>query len=89
MNDILSVRLDAQLAKIINNFVQDKKMEKSEVVRQLILKGIYMNAVQDYLQQKISLSKAANMANMALSEFMDFLGFFCVMSWGGELKAAN
>jgi predicted HTH domain antitoxin len=74
MGDILSVRLDDQLNKLINNFIKDQHMEKSEAIRQLILKGVYMNAVQGYLEQKISIQKAASMANMALSDFMDFLG---------------
>ncbi len=74
MGDVLSVRLDKQLNTIINNFIKEQKMEKSEAIRQLILKGVYMNAVQRYLEHKISIQKAADMANMALSEFMDFLG---------------
>ncbi len=35
---------------------------------------IVMDAVQRYLEHKISIQKAADMANMVLSEFMDFLG---------------
>ncbi len=74
MGDILSVRLDDQLNNLIKIFIKDHNLEKSEAIRQLILKGVYMNAVQDYLENKISVQKAATMTNMALSDFMDFLG---------------
>ncbi|MHA1521369.1 MAG: UPF0175 family protein [Promethearchaeota archaeon] len=74
MGDVLSVRLDDQLNNLIKDFIKDRNLEKSEAIRQLILKGVYMIAVQDYLENKISVQKAAAMTNMALSDFMDFLG---------------
>lgn len=74
MGDVLSVRLDDNLNQIIEKHVQESYLEKSEAIRDLIIKGIYMTAVQDYLEQKISIQKAASMANMVLSDFIDFLG---------------
>ena len=73
MADILSVRMDDQLNDIVNNYLKEQKLEKSEAIRQLILKGIYMNAIQLYLEHKISIQKAAITCGMTLSEFMDFL----------------
>jgi len=88
MGDVLSVRIDDQLSRVLESFLHEKKLEtigkleKSEAVRQLILKGIYMTAIQSYLEHKISIQKAAAMCLMPLSEFMDFLA---QMGIGGQL----
>ena len=49
MGDILSVRMDEQLTLLIEEFIKNKRIEKSEAIRQLIVKGIYMDVLQDYL----------------------------------------
>ncbi len=74
MGDILSVRMDEQLTLLIEEFIKNKRIEKSEVIRQLIVKGIYMDVLQDYLAHKILIQKVAALVNMSLSDFMDFLG---------------
>jgi predicted HTH domain antitoxin len=74
MGDVLSLRMDEQLNEIVNDFIKEQKLEKSEAVRQLIVKGVYLSAIQDYLEQKISIQKAAAICKIPLSEFMDFLG---------------
>ena len=73
MGDVLSVRMDDQLNDLIESYLKDQNLEKSEAVRQLIVKGVYMSAIQSYLAQKISIQKAAAICRMSLSEFMDFL----------------
>lgn len=73
MGDVLSVRMDDLLNELVDSFLKEHNLEKSEAIRQLIVKGIYMSAIQDYLMQKISIQKAAAMCRMSLTEFMDFL----------------
>jgi predicted HTH domain antitoxin len=74
MGDVLSVRMDDQMKELVDGYLKEQKSEKSEAVRQLIVKGVYMSAIQAYLEQKISVQKAAALCQMPLSEFMDFLG---------------
>jgi predicted HTH domain antitoxin len=73
MGEILSVRMDDQLNSFVEAFLKEQHLEKSEAIRQLIVKGVYMTAVQAYLEHKISVQKAASICRMPLSEFMDFL----------------
>ena len=74
MGDVLSVRLDDNLNLLLEKYIQESNLDKPEAIRTLIVKGVYMTAVQDYLEQKISIQKAAAMTDMVLSDFIEFLG---------------
>ncbi|MHA1732174.1 MAG: hypothetical protein ACTSU5_09525 [Promethearchaeota archaeon] len=73
MGDILSVRLDEKLNDLINKYLRDHEIEKSEGIRQLLVNGIYMRATKEYFEGKVSVGKAAAMVGASISDFFDFL----------------
>lgn len=73
MGRVISVRLNKYLEEIIERFSEERKEEQSDLVRDLIKNGgIYM-AIKIYAKGKISIGKAAFLANMPISEFVDLL----------------
>lgn len=73
MSKVMSIRLPEEDLKLVNELAQDEDMEKSAAVRQLIRSGRIYLAITKYQEGKISLGRAAGMAYMSLSNFMELL----------------
>ncbi len=73
MTRTISVRMDKRLEALIENFLKSTTLERSEGIRQLLQSGIYFQALTGFLEGKHSLAKAAALASVPLSEFMDQL----------------
>ena len=73
MGDILLVRLDKKLHHLINKYIEEYQIEKSESIRRLIFDGIFMNAIKEYLAGRLSIGKAASMVDMSISDLLDKL----------------
>lgn len=73
MGKVISIRIDKWIAEIIDKFSEEERQEKSDTIRELIKNGSIYLAVRGYAQGKYSIGKAASLANLPLSEFMDLV----------------
>ncbi len=73
MGKIISVRINKNLEEIVKRYSEEKKTEQSEVIRELINNGSIYLAIKGYTKGKYSIGKAAYLANLPLSEFMDLI----------------
>ena len=73
MGRVISVRINESLEKIIKRYSEIKKAEQSDIIRDLITNGSIYLAIKGYAEGKYSIGKAAYLANIPLSEFMDLI----------------
>ena len=73
MGKVLSVRINKNLEEIIKRYSEEKKKEQSDIIRDLINNGSLYLAIKGYAKGKYSIGKAAYLANLPLSEFMDLI----------------
>ncbi len=73
MGKIISIRINKRLEEIIGRYSEEKKSEQSDIIRDLIDNGSIYLAIKDYAKGKYSIGKAAYLANLPLSEFMDLI----------------
>jgi predicted HTH domain antitoxin len=73
MGKVISVRINKRLEEVINKFSVEKQREQSDIIRELIENGSIFLAIEGYTKGKYSIGKAANLANIPLSEFMDLI----------------
>lgn len=70
----VSVRLDVEDYNFLNSLAESDKEDLSTAVRSLILRGRVLLALERYREGRASLSKAAEVAGVSISEMMDLLG---------------
>jgi len=70
---VISVRINESLEEIIKRYSEIKKAEQSDLIRDLITNGSIYLAIRGYAEGKYSIGKAAYLANIPLSEFMDLI----------------
>ena len=77
MAETISVRVDKSDLKEINEISKLEKKTKSSVLREILEKGIQEKkleiALEKFKNNKASVGKAAKIAQMPLSQFMDVL----------------
>ena len=73
MGKFISIRIDKWIEEIINRFSEEEHTEKSDTIRKLIKSGGIYLAVEGYAKGKYSIGKAANLAHLPISEFMDLV----------------
>ena len=77
MSKVLSVKLDEEKLKIIDEIAKEEKSDRSSVTRKLLELGIKQwmieKAIQLVLSGKVSVWKAAQIAQISLREFRDIL----------------
>jgi len=73
MGKIVSVRINKNLEEIVQRYSEEKKSEQSEIIRDLITSGSIYLAIKDYVKGKYSIGRAAYLAGLPLSEFMDLI----------------
>lgn len=73
MGRVISVRINESLEEIIKRYSEIKKAEQSDLIRDLITNGSIYLAIKGYAKGKYSIGKAAYLANIPLSEFMDLI----------------
>lgn len=69
----VSVRLDAEDYNFLSSLAEADKEDLSTAVRSLILRGRMLLALERYREGKASLSLAAEVAGVPISEMMDLL----------------
>jgi len=75
MGKVISVRINKNLEEIVKRYSKEKKADtdQSEIIRDLINNGSVYLAIKGYATGKYSIAKAAYLANLPLSEFMDVI----------------
>jgi predicted HTH domain antitoxin len=73
MGKVISVRVNKWIEEIINRISEEERKEQSDIIRELIENGSIYIAIKGYAKGKYSVGKAANLANLPLSEFMDLV----------------
>ena len=73
MGKVISVRINKSLEEIIKRYSEEKEEEQSDIIRDLINNGSTYLAIKGYAKGKFSIGKAAYLANLPLSEFMDLI----------------
>lgn len=77
MTEVLSVKIDKERAKLIGQIAREEETDRSTVARKLLEIGIKKwkidRSVKLFLEEKVSLWKAAQMADLSLREFIDML----------------
>ncbi len=73
MGKVISVRINKSLEEVIKRYSEEKKEEQSDIIRDLINNGSIYLAIKGYANGRYSIGKAAYLANLPLSEFMDLV----------------
>ncbi|MGV9172600.1 MAG: UPF0175 family protein [Promethearchaeia archaeon] len=73
MGKVISVRINKSLEETIKRFAKEREDDQSELIRELINNGSIYLAIKGYANGKYSIGKAAYLANLPLSEFMDLI----------------
>jgi predicted HTH domain antitoxin len=73
MGKVISVRINKNLEKRINLLSEEREAEQSDIIRELLNNGSIYLAIKGYAEGKFSIGKAALLANLPLSEFMDLI----------------
>ncbi|MHA1131071.1 MAG: UPF0175 family protein [Candidatus Helarchaeota archaeon] len=80
MGKVISVRINKWLEDVINKFSQEEHQEQSDIIRELIKNGSIYLAIKGYAKGKYSIGKAADLAHIPLSEFMDLVSDLGIIS---------
>nr|MDO8114766.1 UPF0175 family protein [Candidatus Sigynarchaeota archaeon] len=71
MTNVISIRVNKRLEELIKNLAVETQLDQSDALREVMNNGIVFIAIKGYAEGKYSVEKAAAMAGMPLSEFMD------------------
>lgn len=82
--EVVSVRLEEEILRYAEERAREEKISKSAVIRKLLSLGLEYDrlkkAVELYRDRKVSLGKAAEIADMPITQMMDWLVRFGVKS---------
>jgi len=88
MAEIMSFRLPAETRAMLDELAEDEAKDKSELVRELLTMGLkekkLQKAIELYKDGKVTLWKAARMADVSLWKMMDVLSERKVEAQYGE-----
>ena len=71
---VITVRIPEPVLEAINSLAKEHNMDRSEMIRILLSNGLkeflVERAIERYINDEISLERAAEIANMPLSDFI-------------------
>lgn len=74
---VFSTRIEESYAKEIDHYAEENELDKSTFIKKLIIKGLaefkLKHAIEEYKGNKISLSKAAELAGISIHEFISIM----------------
>jgi len=73
VSSVKTVRLPKNLTKAIVHRVRTEKIDESTAIRQLLALGVEDYAVKLYREGRVTLTEAADLANVSLREMVDIL----------------
>jgi predicted HTH domain antitoxin len=69
----LSIRMDADDYSTLSRLAEEEGSDLSSAARDLLTRGRVMLAIERYAEGSVSLGRAAELAGLAISRFMDVL----------------
>jgi predicted HTH domain antitoxin len=76
----MSIRMDAENYKFLNEFSKSERSDLSKAVRDLVSRGRLLLAVEKYKSGDASLGKAAELAGLRVGQMMRILTEFGIES---------
>lgn len=77
MTEVLSVKIDKDKLKLLEEIAREEETDRSTIARKLLDTGIKKwkidRALKSFSEGRLSLWKAADMADVSLREFIDIL----------------
>ncbi len=77
MKDVIALRIGIELLREIDKLSKKMAVDRSTIVRELLIKGLKEflkeNAAQQYIERRITLSEAARLANLTIWEMECYL----------------
>ena len=73
MQSVMTVRLPEKDVKMVEQISFEEKTDKSKTIRELFDLGRIYFAILKYKEGKVSIGKAAKIADLSISEMMDLL----------------
>ncbi len=80
MTKTMSIRMDAENYKFLNEFSKGERSDLSKAVRDLVSRGRVLLAVEKYKSGDASLGKAAELAGLRVGQMMRVLTEFGIES---------
>ena len=80
MTKTMSIRMDAENFKFLNEFSKSERSDLSKAVRDLVSRGRVLLAVEKYKSGDASLGKAAELAGLRVGQLMRVLTEFGIES---------
>ena len=80
MTKTMSIRMDRENFKFLNEFTKEQRSDFSKTVRDMVTRGRIMLAVERYRNGEASLGRAAEIAGLPIGQMMSMLTEFGVES---------
>ena len=80
MTKTMSIRMDQDNFDFLNKLSKEESGDVSKAVRELVVKGRLMLAVERYKKNQVSLGKAAELAGLTLGDMINILAEYGVKS---------
>jgi len=80
MTKTMSIRMDAENYKFLAAMTREERSDLSKAVRDLVARGRVLLGVEKYRKGEASLSRAAEIAGMAVGQMMTLLAEFGIAS---------
>jgi len=77
---VMSIRLSEQEMKRLQALADEEDKEKSSVARELLMDGLKYKMLLGYKEGRVSLAKLSKTLGMSLSEVIDLLSSFGLLS---------
>jgi len=80
MTKTMSIRMDHENYEFLTRITKEERSDLSKAVRDLVMRGRVLLAVERYKKGEASLGKAAQLAGLPVGQMMTLLGEFGVES---------
>lgn len=84
MSDQLNIRMDRKILENLEELARDENLDRSALVKKILIEGLHQErlnlALQKYVQQQISLERAAEIAQISVHEMIQVVTKYGIAS---------
>jgi len=80
MANVISIRVNKRLEELIRNIASETQLDQPDAIREVMNNGVIFMAIKGYADGRYSVEKAASLAGVPLSEFMDMVASLGIRS---------
>ena len=73
MAKVISIRVNKRFEELIRNIASETQLDQPDAIREIMNNGVIFMAIKGYANGRNSVQKAASLAGVPLSEFMDMV----------------